>query len=695
MNVTEKIAAVHLQRQAVVYLRQSSPKQVLQHRESAANQRALTERLRAFGWPSRQIVVIDEDQGLSGAQAVGRGGFQRLVADVGLRKVGIIMGYEVSRLSRNCADWHQLLELCGVFDTLIGDADGVYHPRDFNDRLLLGLKGTMSAAELHSLRLRLDAGRLSKAKRGELRQHLPTGYVRAPDGTAVFDPDVSVQDRLRLIFQKFLELGTIQKVVTDCRQQGLKIPRRQTSGLFAGAVLWKEPSSSALASILKNPAYAGAFAHGRRIVDPARQQAGRPATGRIRRPRSEWIALVHGVYAAYLSFEQYERIQNQIAENAQKMQERCARRRAIRGGAALLAGLVRCGRCGRSMRVHYRSDVEGKYQYGCNSGYQRYGEPSCQAIAGRAVDEAVIREFFSVLQPAQIDAWQAVCRREIERQGELIRHLGQDVQRLSYEATRAERQYDAVDPENRLIAATLENKWESALADLQEAEGRLAEARQAPFETPSISAEQRQAFADVGRQLPSLWPTLSSGAQKSLLRTLVTTVNLRRGDEGTLQVRIGWRGGLVTETVLRVRSLTLHGSDAERKLVERIRQLSEEGLKDAEIADRLNQEGFLPCRADGFTPQVVIKTRRRFQIMTTRHQAKGGGLPCGYSVGEMAEFLQIDPSWIYRHIAEGNIKIARHRRFGCYLFPKTQCMLRQMQQFRQKEISHVSVPEVH
>src|SRR5512135_3577794 len=300
MNGSTKILPTHRQRQAVVYLRQSTPKQVLKNCESAINQRALRGRLLELGWRKDQIVLIDDDQARSARQVAGREGFQRLVADVSLRKVGLIIGTEVARLSRNCADWHRLLELCALFDTLIADADGVYNPRDFNDLLLLGLKGTLSEAELHSLRLRLDAGRLSKAGRGELVQHLPTGLVRDADGVAHLDPDESVRDRIRLVFAKFRELGSAQKVLRYLVANGLKLPRRQTSGLYAGVVLWKEPNSHALVSLLKNPAYAGAFAYGRRVTDPARQVPGRPATGTVRQPRDRWQALVKDVYPAYI-----------------------------------------------------------------------------------------------------------------------------------------------------------------------------------------------------------------------------------------------------------------------------------------------------------------------------------------------------------------------------------------------------------
>ena len=355
MNGSLKIQNVRLQRQAIVYLRQSSTKQVEHNQESMLNQKALRGRLLELGWRPEQVVLIDDDQGCSAKQAAGRQGFQKLVADVSLRKVGIVMGYEASRLSRiapiGTVSWN-----FSAIRHADGDCDGIYNPRDFNDRLLLGLKGTMSEAELHSLRLRLDAGRLSKARRGELVQHLPTGYVRDPDGSVHVDPDAAVQQRIRLIFEKFLELGSGQKVLRHLVQHQLKLPRRQTSGLYAGEVFWKEPSLAALHSILKNPAYAGAFAYGRRIADPTRQVPGRPATGRIRQPQSRWQVLLMGIYPAYITWKQHEQIQATIAENRQKMAERLTRKQAIRfrSGAPDGVGAL------RSLRPCDASSLQGQ-----------------------------------------------------------------------------------------------------------------------------------------------------------------------------------------------------------------------------------------------------------------------------------------------------------------------------------------------
>jgi DNA invertase Pin-like site-specific DNA recombinase len=692
MNGSTKILPTHRQRQAVVYLRQSTPKQVLKNCESAINQRALRGRLLELGWRKDQIVLIDEDQARSAKQVAGRDGFQRLVADVSLRKVGLIIGTEVARLSRNCADWHRLLELCALFDTLIADADGVYNPRDFNDRLLLGLKGTLSEAELHSLRLRLDAGRLSKAGRGELVQHLPTGLVRDATGVAQFDPDQSVRDRIRLVFAKFRELGSAQKVLRYMAHHGLKLPRKQTSGLYAGTVLWKEPNAPALLSILKNPAYAGAFAYGRRITDPARQVPGRAATGKIRQPQDRWMALVRDVYPAYITWEEHEWVLATIEENRQKMAERLTRKQAIRRGAALLTGLVRCGRCGHAMHVAYK---ENRFQYICQYASSHHAGTNCQYLTGRPIDEAVVQEFFRVLQPSEIDALERVNSKQAEHRHELEHHLEQEVRRLEFAASRAGRQYDSVDPENRLIAATLEKRWEEALVELEQAKARLAELKARGPQPVAIPAELRAAFADAGRRLPELWGRLPVEAQKTLLRTLVAGVNLKRDETGVVTIRIAWRGGLVSERSVGVPVVTIRDTDRERSVMARIRDLVEAGRDDAAIAEDLNREGHRPCRGAAFTAAIISKLRRRHHIVMGLERVRRGERPPGYTVREMAGLIGVDPSWISRKMSRGQILLEKDPQYKCYLFPRTRTAVGQMKQLRSGKVLQVSFPKEH
>ncbi len=693
MNGSIKVLPTHLKRRAVVYLRQSDPKQVRENRESAVNQRALTERLRELTWKPEQIVVIDGDQGISAKHAEGRAGFQKLVADVGLGKIGIIIGYEVSRLARNNADWHRLLELCALFDTLIGDSDGIYHPRDFNDRLLLGLKGTMSEAELHSLRLRLDAGRLSKAKRGELIQHLPTGLVRGAEGSVTFDPDASIEQRIRLVFTKFVELGSGSKVLTYLVRNHLKLPRRQTSGLYAGQVLWKEPALAALHSILKNPAYAGAFAHGRRSAEPTKQIPGRPATGRLRRPQSQWHALVKDVYPAYITWDEHERIQRKIAENRQKMDEQFTRKGGVRHGAALLAGLVRCARCGHAMVTVYKGT---RFQYRCNRTRSEYGKPSCQFLSGRRIDAAVVEEFFQAIAPSHIDALEEVSTKQRAHHREQIRHLKQEVKRLEYAAARTERQYNLVDPENRLIAATLEKKWEQALLNLETGKSQLSETEATTPQAIAVPVELRESFADIGGRLPELWPRLSREGRKSLLRTLVERVNLLRNEEGVCQIRIVWRGGLVTETHVRVPVHSLRYSETEKQVADRIRQLTEQGQTIKAIIDTLNTEGYRPCRGGAFTTQIVNKLKHRYHIVSNLERLRQGKTPNNaHTIKEMAQLIEIDPSWFYRKIRKGSIRIKKDPLYGCYLFPRTKQCIGQLKQLKKGKRAHATIQKVH
>lgn len=692
MNGSMKIQGGHLERQAVVYVRQSSPQQVLRNRESGLNQRALRERLVELGWPKNRVSVIDEDQGLSGKHSAGREGFQKLAADVAMGKIGIVMGYEVSRVARNCADWYRLLELGALFDTLIGDADGIYNPRDYNDRLLLGLKGTMSEAELHSLRLRLDAGRLSKAKRGELVHHLPTGLVRTTEGSVIFDPDESICARIGLVLHQYLEMGTVQKVLHYLVVRGLKLPRRQTAGLYAGEVLWKDPSTSALYAIVKNPAYAGAFAYGRRTADPIRQIPGHPNSGRCRRRASQWIALVKDVYPAYISWDEFEQIRKSLEANQQRMQEQFVRKRAIRGGEALLPGLVRCGACGHVMGVAYKVN---RFQYKCDGKRNKYGKSSCQFLSGQVIDDAVTEEFFRALQPAHIDALEQVSVRQAKHHRESVHHLEQEVVRLEYEAHRAERQYNHVDPENRLIAATLEKKWEAALAAVEQARAKLAEEQERVPTPVRVPDDFRHAFAEAGQRLPDIWQSLSAPTRKSLLRTLVHGVNLLRRPDGTVQIRIVWPGGMVSERVVRLPVFTIRDSELEAKIVDRIRHWSDEGLENTEIAERLNQESFIPCRGPSFTGIIVAKLKKRHGLISNLEKLRRGAVSWAYTLPQIARRAHIDPCWIYRKIGDGTIKIARDPRYHCYLFPKDKKTILILKQLKSQAVRQASIPKVH
>ena len=692
MTLPSKIQPTHLQRRAYVYLRQSTAKQVQQNTESAVNQRAMQERLASLGWKAEQITVVDSDLGCSGSEATARAGFQLLVTEVSLGRVGVVMGYDVSRLARNCRDWYHLIEICSIFDTLIADTDGIYHPSDFNDRLLLGLKGTMSEAELHSLRLRMDAGRLSKAKRGELVQHLPTGLVRSEHEGVVLDPDIHIQKTIRLVFDKFLELRSIRKTLVYFVRKDIKLPRRQTSGLEAGNVIWKAASSAAVSSILGNPAYAGAFVYGRRSGDPRRKSPGHPSTGRIRRSREHWLSVVKGVYPAYISWETFEEIQNTIAINRQKYEEHLRQKGVERRGAALLQGLVACRRCGRQMQIRYREDGH-TFEYNCWAMVTHYGSKPCQYITGCAIDDAVVQEFMSVLNEAHIEALTRVEEKRGQAEQQIVDQREREVARAEYEARLAEKQYNKVDPDNRLVASTLEKRWEENLVQLQSARQRLDDAKGQKAARPerSLPEELRQAFLDVGRNLPTLWPRLSNPRKKELLRTLIRQVHLQKRDsEGEVEVRIVWIGGHVTEFVADVPTHTRKNSQKERELLEEICRLEEQGLSDEEIATELNRRDLRTCRQHAFNGQTVQQLRLRHRVLSPVEMMRRGSIPGYYKLPELSRLIPIDATRLYRLIGAGRIQVHPDPKYKCYLFNKDAKPVEKIRMLLRGEVAQVS-----
>ena len=470
MNERAKITASHLSRQAIVYLRQSSAAQVEHNRESTDRQYALAAKARELGWPADRIVVIDEDLGLSGSGFVARSGFARLTAEVALAHVGLVLGLEVSRLARNNADWHRLIDLGGLTDTLIGDADGIYHPALFNDRLLLGLKGTMSEAELHVLRARLNGGIRNKAARGELRRGLPVGFVWGEaDGEVRFHPDEAVVTAIRNVFARFAETGSARRVWLWFRSEGLTFPLQMHQG---AEIRWVEASYTAIHHVLTNPVYAGAYAYGK-----SRQETMLDAAGvrrkRVRQlPRSEWQVLIPDHHPGFIDWQTYEANQDRIAKNTRPGPHKVGG--AVREGSALLQGLASCGHCGRRLHTHYRgrSSAPG---YHCPGKILVEGRGVyCLNIGGIQIDEAVARAFIAALEPAKLAATLAAAERlEADRETSLKQwRLG--VERASYEASRAERRYRAVDPDNRLVARGLEREWEESLSALEAAKAELA-----------------------------------------------------------------------------------------------------------------------------------------------------------------------------------------------------------------------------
>lgn len=652
-----KLTKDHWKRLACVYVRQSTLKQVERNRESQFNQYQLVERAELLGWARERIRVIDADLGLSGQHTEHRSGFKELVAEVSLGHVGIIFGYEVSRLARNNGDWYHLLDLAAMFGTLIADTDGIYDPRLYNDRLLLGLKGTMSEAELHLIRNRMDAGRLSQVQRGEYRQHLPTGLVRLGDGSVVKDPDDGIRHAIELVFHTFDELGSCRQVVRVLREAGVLLPRHQTAGFFQGQLLWKEVSEAAVYEMLQNPAYAGAFAYGRRPIDPTRRMSSnRPIQGR--KPREEWIKLQQGVYPAYLSWEQYLLNQERLRGNAMNFSKRAEQEPGAQGasreGLALLQGLVICGVCGHHMDVAYKHAP----RYFCQAEAKRLQGPKCLSVAATPLDVVVVRAFFEALRPARLDALDAVLADQQADYAHVLQHWEERVKRARYTAQLAQRQYGAVDPDNRLVAAELERRWEAALREL--AEAQEAYTRQANVSRPApLSPHLREQFCHISETLPALWGTdqIAPAQKKELLRALIGQVIVRWETSDTVEVRIVWISGAYTQIhysppIHRTQDIAHYEA-----LKERIHTLWEAGNKDEDIAAQLTQEGFHSARASHVSKATVYKIRLRHHWQSPEGSRRYTQSQPGYlSVRELAAQLECDAYWVYRQMELGRIE---------------------------------------
>ena len=590
-----KVGDRHLERLAVVYVRQSTRQQVADHGESTRLQYGLVERAVGLGWPTSRVLVIDEDLGKSGVSAAGRVGFQRLVTELTMGHVGLVLGIEMSRLARSGADWYQLLELCALAGALLADADGVYDPVEFNDRLLLGLKGTMSEAELHLLKQRMLAGKQAKARRGELAIPLPIGYVRRPSGEAALDPDEQVQTVVRLIFAKFAELGTLHGVLRWLVDHDVQLGMRLHAGPDKGELVWRRPNRMTLQNILHSPIYAGIYAYGRRRVDPRRQLPGRPSTGRVVRAEQEWLVAIPGVLPAYISVDAYHANLARLAANA----ARAETPGVVRVGSALLSGLARCGRCGRRMTVRYHLRAQATVpEYVCARQQTDYGQGErCQALAGACVDALVTGQVLAALTPAAVEVSLRAAEQVTAERAELERLWQQRLERAQVAADRARRCYRLAEPENRLVVRQLEADWEAALAAqqrLREDYDRFTRSRPQPL-TPA----QQRAIAALASDIEGLWAasTTTDADRKQLIRALVDQVTITvAGTSERVAVEIGWAGGHTTygQTIRPVARLAQLSSYPQ--LLERVRQLAEQGHRAKAIADRLHAEGFRPAK---------------------------------------------------------------------------------------------------
>jgi DNA invertase Pin-like site-specific DNA recombinase len=615
----QKVMPRHLRRHAYLYVRQSTLRQVFENTESTARQYALRQRAVALGWSQDQIIVIDSDQGQSGASAAGRDGFQRLVADVGLGRAGLVMGLEVSRLARNSTDWHRLLEICALTDTLILDEDGLYDPAHFNDRLLLGLKGTMSEAELHVLRARLRGGILNKARRGELESPLPIGFVYGPDGRVHLDPDQQVQATLRLFFETFRRTGSAIATVKAFRHQRLQFPRRAQSGPQRGEVLWDALEHSRALEILHNPRYAGAFFFGR--TRQRRSPAGGCQFETL--PRDEWIALVPGAHGGYITWDEYEENQRRLRENSQAHgAER--RRSPPREGPALLQGMVLCGVCGQRMTVRYRQGHGRLWPaYVCQKNGIRRGEPVCQSVAGASIDEAVARLLVEAVTPMALEVALTVQQELQTRWEETDRLRRQHVERARYDAELARRRYMQVDPEHRLVADELEAEWNRRLRALTEAQEVYERQRQA--DRAALDDEQCRRILALATDFPRLWqaPGTPDRERKRMVRLLLDDVTLVKGTPITVHVR--FRGGATRTLTLPPPLPAWALRKTSPEVVAEVDRLLDDHTE-AQIARLLTERGFRSGTSQPITPMMVSRVRQRYGLRPRYQRLRERGL---------------------------------------------------------------------
>lgn len=595
----------HLRRAAYVYVRQSTPGQVRDHRESLARQYELAERALALGWAPEHIVTIDEDLGHSGSSAEGRDGFKRLVADVGLARVGIVLGIEVSRLARRNADWYQLLDLCALSDTLIADADGIYHPAMHNDRLVLGLKGTMSEAELHVIRQRLQGGLLHKAARGELRQGLPVGFSYDHDGRLRITADEAVRRAIAEVFALFAELGSARQVMLRFIEQNRQLPRRRCG---EPRVRWAPPSYGAIHDLLTNPCYAGAYVFGRTRVE-RRVQDGRVCKAIRELAPEEWAVCIPEHHEGFITWERY--LENRARLRANWHAPRGEAGGALREGSALLQGLLRCGRCSRMMQVSYSGRRGNCPRYACVRANQLHGSAhACQSLGGRRLEQTVAEAVFAVLQPAAIEATLRAIEEAALNHQTQVGAAELDLERVRYEAERARRQFNACEPENRLVGRTLEKEWEVRLAEVRRAEAALARVR-AHLPQP-LSAEEvsflRRAGTDLRRVLEA--QTTSNRERKQLLHALIEeiVVTVDRA-ERVAHLKIIWEGGAATEHRSPLNRSGQHYRRTDEDTMELLRRLAPH-YDDRTIAAIFARQGRLTGTGKPFTVSRVRSLRQ-------------------------------------------------------------------------------------
>jgi DNA invertase Pin-like site-specific DNA recombinase len=650
MSDNQKIKLTHLQRYAYVYVRQSTTAQVEFNRESTDRQYKLVQRAIDMGWSKQQVKVIDEDLAQSGSSTAQRGGFTLMAAEVALGQVGLILSIEVSRVARNNADWYRLLDLCSVTDTLIGDEDGLYHPGLFNDRLLLGLKGTMAEAELHVIRARLEGGIRNKAARGELRRGLPVGFIWGEkDGEVLMHTDQAVTEAIHTVFEKFAHMGSVRQVWLWFRSQGLHFPLQSNT---LPEIKWVTASYHAIHAVLTNPVYAGVYVYGK-----TRQESFVDETGQVKKrvkrlPQSQWAVFIQDHHKGFIDWETYQMIQARIAKNTRPVAHQATG--AIREGAALLQGLATCGKCGRRLRVYYlgKHSTPGYY---CAANRVMEGRAKhCMRVGGVKIDKAVTDAFLDAITPAAMEAALLAEKNMEENHDAAIAQWQLQVERLRYEADRAERRYRAVEPENRLVARTLESHWELCLSKLKDAEKELERRQQ---QRPKmLTADQRSSIRTLGKDLKRVWqaPTTTHRDRKELLQMLLEEVNIAvKREESKAHLILRWKGGVISELNVDLQYQKVPPIRTEQDTIDLVHRLAVH-YPDAVIAGILNRQGRKTAHGDRFTANKVGNLRRYWKI--PRFDAAGA---CSdgelVTIKKAADILGVATSTVHRWLADGFI----------------------------------------
>ncbi|MDR3750881.1 MAG: recombinase family protein [Terracidiphilus sp.] len=608
------ISELHLSKTAYVYVRQSTLAQVRHHQESTERQYALKEKAQDMGWSGPMVQVLDQDLGKSGAQITGREDFKTLVADVSMGKVGAVFALEVSRLARSNLDWHRLLELCALTDTLVIDEDGCYNPADFNDGLLLGLKGTMAQAELHLLRGRLLGGKLNKARKGELRFPLPVGFSYDDESQIVLDPDEEVQGAVSLAFRLFRETGSAYSVVQQYAKSGLRFPKRSYGGAWNGKLIWGPLTHGRVLNLLKNPSYAGMYVFGRyqyrRQISPSGEV--RKQTHRV--PMADWRVSLQEHHGGYIGWDEYMKNQERLEQNRTNGGETILSGPA-REGLALLQGLLVCGQCGRALTVRYTGNGGIYPCYQCNWLHRdALASKSCMSFRCDLLDAAVVDEFLRALQPAELELALAALHELETRDHTIGRQWQMRLERAEYEAALAERRYQEVDPSQRLVAATLERRWNDALLHCEDLKKQAAEfeRQQARVATP----EQKEKVLALAKDLPRLWyaPSTQAKDRKRMLRMLIKDITVEKTSGSKhLMVHIRWQGNACTDLTVQLPPNIADRMRYPDAIVSRVRVLAQH-LRDAEIADKLRQEGHLSVTGKPYTASIIQWIRYRYRI---------------------------------------------------------------------------------